>query len=416
MLPLAAFAVVALLLLSAIWLGALTEFSRSRLERYCARRQRDMLGKILAHDDEVVLALRLWNRLLLLALAAVIYLHTRSADSASWLAYFALFSLAAVLLENGVARPIGEAFAEPILYWSWTLLNLLRLAIYPVVWLESGWSEFIHRFSTQDDPGTSPLQEEIRTVVNEGEREGQVMPEAVDMIAGLMDLHQVEVGQIMTPRTDLEMFPIQTTIQDARQKVAESGHSRVPVYGSNRDDIVGVLYAKDLLPHLENSATADLSFIQLRQPLYVPYSKPVDILLREFQKGGIHLAIVLDDYGGVAGLVTIEDIMEEIVGDIRDEYDEDERPPIERIDEQSFNVDARLDIDSVNEAIPLQIPEGEDYDTLGGFVANILGRIPHQDESFEHAGFQFTILEATDRAIGRIRIRPISTTNHANPE
>jgi CBS domain containing-hemolysin-like protein len=219
-----------------------------------------------------------------------------------------------------------------------------------------------------------------------------------------MDLHQVEVGQIMTPRTDLVMFPVKMTIQEARGQIAESGHSRVPVYGGNRDEILGVLYAKDLLPHIDSPATAELSTLQLRQPIYVPYSKPVDVLLREFQKGGIHLAIVLDEYGGVAGLVTIEDIMEEIVGDIRDEYDEDERPPIEAVDERTHDVDARLDIESVNEAIPLAIPDGPDYDTLGGYIANLLGRIPKTGEHFEHEGVQFTILEGTDRTVGRIRI------------
>jgi CBS domain containing-hemolysin-like protein len=416
MLPLAVWLVVALLFLSAIWLGALTEFSRSKLERYCAARKRDVLSKVLAHDDEVVLALRLWNRILLLALVAAIYLHTRTNDSASWLGYFALLSIAAVIVENGFARPIGEAFAEPILYWSWSMLSFLRIAIYPVVWFESGWSDFIIRFTGQEDPNTNTLQEEIRTVVNEGEREGQVLPDAVDMIAGLMDLHQVEVGQIMTPRTDLVMFPVQTSVEDARIQVTESGHSRIPVYGTNRDDIVGVLYAKDLLPHLDSPKTAKLSSIQLRQPLYVPYTKPVDILLREFQQGGIHLAIVIDDYGGVAGLVTIEDIMEEIVGDIRDEYDEDERPPVEVVDEKTHDVDARLDIDSVNEAIPLNFPEGEDYDTLGGYIANALGRIPTLGEKFEHAGIEFTILEATDRAIGRVRIHQSNPIPPADPK
>jgi CBS domain containing-hemolysin-like protein len=402
MLSAAVWIVVILLFLSATSLGALTEFSRSKLERYCSTRDPSILRRVLAHDDEVLLALRIWNRILLLGLAAATYFRYQPVPS--WLAYLAVIWLVIVILENGLARPIGEAFAEPIIYWFWSPLNLLRLAIYPVLLIERGWSDFVHSFRGEEESPTSLLQDEIQTVVNEGAREGQVTPDAVDMIAGLMDLHQVEVGQIMSPRTDLVMFPVRMTIQEARSQVAESGHSRIPVYGNNRDDIVGVLYAKDLLPHIEKPASADLSTIQLRQPIYVPYTKPVDILLREFQKGGIHLAIVLDEYGGVAGLVTIEDIMEEIVGDIRDEYDEDEMPPVVKVDDQTHDVDARLDIESVNEAIPLNIPDGQDYDTLGGYVAASLGRIPRKGERFEHAGIEFTILDGTDRAISRIRI------------
>jgi CBS domain containing-hemolysin-like protein len=262
-----------------------------------------------------------------------------------------------------------------------------------------------------DEVLDDPIQEEIRTVVNEGEREGQIAGEAVDMIAGLIDLHRVEASEIMTPRTDIVMLPITTTIEVARREVAESGHSRIPVYGASRDDIVGILYAKDLLPYGADESRADLSSLQLRQPAYVRENKPVDVLLRDFRKGGVHIAIILDNYGGVAGLVTIEDVIEEIVGDIKDEYDEDEVPAIRMIDQTTSDVDARLDVESINEHLSIELPEGVDYDTIGGFVTSLLGRIPKTGESLSHENVHITVTDASDRTIRRLRIERIDASS-----
>ncbi|MEM8495597.1 MAG: hemolysin family protein, partial [Planctomycetota bacterium] len=183
--------------------------------------------------------------------------------------------------------------------------------------------------------------------------------------------------------------------------VIEFGHSRVPVYRENLDDIVGILYAKDLIELLETpgseaekAAAFNLEAI-LREPFLVPESKKVLELLHEFRATKIHLAIVLDEYGGTAGLITIEDILEEIVGEIQDEYEpEDDAPVVVEIDENSARVDARTHLDDLNDQLNLDLPEDEDYDTVGGFVFAELGHIPEPGETFESHGVKVTVDEA----------------------
>lgn len=396
-------------------LEAISAYSRSKLERYCLERKSHVLGRILDEDDDVVLALRGWLRLLLLGLVMAVFWSSWPGPTLEttwvwpWLGRLAIIWLLLVFVENWVARPIGEAFAEPIVYWSWGVMSFLRWSTLPASWVARRMDGFWEWLTRTTDSSTTALHDEILTVVNEGEREGQILGDAAEMIAGLMALPEVEASSIMTPRPDIVTFPIHMTIEEARIAVAESGHSRIPVYAQNRDDVVGILYAKDLLPHLGRPGfeNADLSTLHLRPAVYVPENKRVHVLLREFRKGGVHIAIVLDSYGGVAGLVTIEDIIEEIVGDIKDEYDEEEVPPIRRIADHVSEVDARLDIESINDELSLGLPEDQDYDTLGGFVSTTLGRIPKLGETFEFRNLRFTVTDGTDRSIDRLRIEQL---------
>jgi putative hemolysin len=326
----------------------------------------------------------------------------------NWIFYLASIWIALVALENWLARPLGENFAEQFLYWTWPLLSFVRVILLPVLWI-SWFSNAVFSIASgrDEDVNANSIHEEIKTVVNEGEREGQIAGDAVDMIAGMMDLHEVQVSQIMTPRTDIIMLPDTLTTEEARIEVIESGHSRTPVYHDNRDEVVGILYAKDLLPHLGTSeAPKTLANITLRQPVYVQEDKPVDVLLREF-RNGIHIAIVLDSYGGVAGLVTIEDVIEEIIGEIKDEYDEEEIPSVRDIDGKSCEIDGWVGIDAINERLGLNIPDSDDYDTVGGYLTMKLGRIPRVGEEFTDGNMKLLVLDATDRAVERIRIERI---------
>lgn len=399
------------LLFTAASLEALAQFSRSRLEKYCQTRNIAVLSKILEHDDDVVLGIRGWARVFLLGYVVSIYAAFGGRDGGwTWVEQLILLWVILVVAETWVARPLGAIFAEPFLYWTWTVQNILRLTMLPILWAANLITNALERLSRNgDEEPTSAIQDEILTVVNEGEREGAILGDAVDMIAGLMELHEVEVAEIMTPRTDMVMFPLQMSVEEARQEVTACGHSRIPVYKQNRDDIVGVLYAKDLLPHLDRTGNVSgtLASIKLRKPVYVSETKPVDVLLREFQKQRIHIAIVLDEYGGAAGLVTIEDIIEEIVGEIEDEYDEEENPPIKVIDDRTSEVDGRVEVESLNEMLSMELPEDADYDTVSGFIFTTLGYIPKVGESFVHDNTRFTVLEATDRAINRVRLERV---------
>jgi magnesium and cobalt exporter, CNNM family len=218
-----------------------------------------------------------------------------------------------------------------------------------------------------------------------------------------MELGETRAGEIMTPRTDIFALAAETPWEDACGQVIEAGHTRVPVYDGDIDNIVGVLYAKDLLAHVIKKETHSLREV-MRKPYFVPETKPLDDLLREFQARKVHLAVALDEYGGTSGVVTIEDVLEEIVGDITDEYDEVAPELLLRLDDQVVEADGRLHIDELNDEMHLGIPEDEDYDTVAGLVYTELGYIPITGETLSAHGARFTVLDADDRKIIRLRV------------
>ncbi|MCH7526381.1 MAG: HlyC/CorC family transporter [Planctomycetes bacterium] len=251
-------------------------------------------------------------------------------------------------------------------------------------------------------------EQEILNVVSEGEIHGAVDEQEKEMIESVMHFDATDVEQIMTPRTDVDAIPKETTFAEAKKKIAECGHSRIPVYDGTIDNILGVLYAKDLL-QVDSADGFDTRKIMRSVP-YVPNGKAVRELLKEFQEGKIHIAIVLDEYGGTSGLVTIEDILEELVGEIADEYEESEPAPIERIDETTVDVDARMRVAELNEELDLSLPEHEDYETIGGYVFSKMGRIPRVGERCGHGNVEISVIAAETRKINRLRlhVRPLA--------
>src|SRR6185295_3884328 len=195
-----------------------------------------------------------------------------------------------------------------------------------------------------------------------------------------IELGDAVVSHIMTPRTDIQMVHLSAPWEEVVERIIDSGHTRVPVYDKSRDDIVGILYSKDLLPELAKSPDGShRPFPELlRKPLFVPETKPVDDLLKLFQKSRTHIAVVLDEFGGVSGVVTIEDVLEEIVGEIDDEYDQKSEAVIRQIDEDSCEALGRAHID---ELMGFDLPEDADFDTIGGFVFAEFGRVPAPGET-----------------------------------
>lgn len=226
------------------------------------------------------------------------------------------------------------------------------------------------------------------------------------MIEGVIDLGDVDVVQIMTPRTKMNMIQVDQEWEDILTEVIQTGHTRIPVYGKSRDDIVGILYVKDLLPDLANGPNDRRPLREIvRKPLFVPESKAVNALLEMFQQVRTHIAIVLDEYGGVSGLVTIEDALEEIVGEIVDEYDQDEEQEIHVVDDSTCEALGRAHVEEINETMGLELPEVDDFDTIAGFVFSELGRVPIVGESVVwNDTVRVTVLEATRRRIDRVRI------------
>ncbi len=223
-----------------------------------------------------------------------------------------------------------------------------------------------------------------------------------EMIRGIVELPETTAKEIMVPRIDVIFIALDGSQEEILQTVSECGHSRLPVYRETIDNVVGVLYAKDLLQHLgSTSKTLELEKI-IRKPYFVPQSKKLDSLLREFKKRKVHLAVVVDEYGGTSGIVSLEDIIEEIVGDIQDEFD-NETEDILEIGENVFLCDARVSIDELNKRLGLSLP-GEDVDTLGGFVFNLFGKIPENFEKVTHENVTFIVQQMDQHKIATVKL------------
>ena len=221
-------------------------------------------------------------------------------------------------------------------------------------------------------------EEELRTLVDVGAREGVVDRTEREMIHKVFELEDTLVREVMVPRPDMFCLDLATPPPDILPLLREHLHSRVPVFDETVDQIVGVLYTKDLLPYLRGLPPGFDVRAHLHPPYFVPESKRADALLREFQAKKLHLAIVVDEYGGTAGLVTLEDLLEELVGEIRDEFDEEERL-IQKLDATTYRVSGKLSIEELNAATGLNLPN-ESFDTVGGWVLDLFGRVPHKGE------------------------------------
>ena len=225
------------------------------------------------------------------------------------------------------------------------------------------------------------------------------------MIEGVFSFRDLQVGQIMTPRTDITGLEVNAGLNEIREKILKDGLSRVPVYENTLDNIVGILHAKDLLANLGAPETP----VQLRQVMrpayFVPRTKPLRDLLREFRLQQVHMAVVLDEYGGTSGLVTTEDILEEIVGDIADEYERPQAQEIKRLDANTVEIDARMNITDLNRLLDLHLPEDQNYQTVGGFIIFTLGTIPAKGDTLTPESLVFTILDAEPRRIKRVKLQ-----------
>ncbi|RME36621.1 MAG: HlyC/CorC family transporter [Planctomycetota bacterium] len=404
-------AVVALMLSAALNL-ALRVRSRSRLaERFEQRGWGDRFESFVAVRPQYMLATA---ALRTLASVAVLVTTLVAAGALSVKPdlkrlLVGLGSGVLLLLVFGVAVPNAWAkyAGESLIVRTLPLLAGLRWLFRPVVWLLEAVDPLVRRLCgvpVQDARSyADELEQEILDVVSEGERHGAVDEQEKEMIESVMELTDTRVEEIMTPRTEMVALPKEADLDDVREVVRTRGHSRIPVYDGTIDTILGVLYVKDLLLR-DESAPFDITR-EMRPALFIPESKPVRELLREFQTQKMHMAVVLDEYGGTAGLVTIEDILEELVGEIADEYDA--APPAEftRIDDETVEVDARMRIDDLNDRLHLHLPEDEDFETIGGLVFSRLGKIPHVGEHWEDGEVAIDVVGAEPRRITRLRLK-----------
>ncbi len=244
------------------------------------------------------------------------------------------------------------------------------------------------------------LLEDLR----EATERGLLDADALEMLEGVIAVGDLQVRDIMVPRSQMTVVARDDRATKLLPIVVESGHSRFPVIGEDRDQVIGILLAKDLLRYYAENAPADFDIREvIRPPVFVPESKRLNVLLREFRKNRHHMAIVVDEYGGVAGLVTIEDVIEQIVGDIADEYDVEEDQPIRRDTERHYTVRALTRIAEFNDYFGSQFSDAE-FDTIGGLVAHGFGRVPRRGDTVRLADFEFRVLRADRRRIDLLKV------------
>ncbi len=269
---------------------------------------------------------------------------------------------------------------------------------------EPGWLERLSHFFSSEPRSQQDLRDILLIAVNND----IIDTDALNIIEGALTVSTMQAREIMVPRPQMEVIRLSDPPDQLVRTLVSSGHSRYPVIDENPDEIVGILLAKDLLPALNRDdelATADISKL-MRQPVFVPESKRLNVLLREFRENRNHMAIVIDEYGGVAGLITIEDVLEEIVGEIEDEYDVDEDSHIRKIADNDYVVKALTPIDDFNEHFRTDLSDTE-YDTIGGLLLGQFGHLPARNEITQCGGFEFKIINADSRQIHLMRMRRI---------
>jgi putative hemolysin len=330
-----------------------------------------------------------------------------TADGLALVIVTVLLALFTIVFAELVPKTLALANPERFAISLSLPIEFLARALGPVIrlltWTTSRIAGLFGAHATEEAQITA---EELRLIVERGGEQGILEAEEEQMINAVIELGDRRVHEVMIPRIDIAAMPATATFDEAISTFVEEGHSRVPVYEDSIDEIVGILYAKDLLPFLR-SASGPRPEIRtlLRTPVYIPESMTVDDLLHEFQRRKVHIAIVLDEYGGTAGLVTIEDLLEEIVGEIQDEYDTEE-PMVVRISDDEARIDGRASVDDLSELFDTQIAlEDEDeYDTVGGLIYHRIGGIPSPGDRIEVDGLTLTVESTDGRRVGKVLV------------
>ena len=325
-------------------------------------------------------------------------------------AVVALTALVTLILGDLLPAALASAHAEQLAGWGLLVMRPLLFVLGPVVAFATRLSQALSRLFGGDSLVAAVTEEEIMTLVDAGQKEGAIETEEKEMILSVLQFGETMAYEVMVPRPDVVALEISTSFDDALRRFIESGHSRIPVYRDTVDNIEGLLYAKDLLTVFhrngENSAPQPQSIRELLRPAYfVPETKLAGLLLKELQTGKIHMAIVVDEYGGTAGLLTIENLIEEIVGDIQDEYDLNEEADYVADGPDAYMIDAGMNLDDVNELLDVDLPT-EDSSTLGGFIYSRVGRVPTVGEVIRDEENQLTLrVESVDgRRIRKVRV------------
>jgi putative hemolysin len=412
-------AFLVLLIMSAFFSGSESAFfSLSRADKENLRKKtgdRGVLLRLLERPKRLLITILTGNTIVNVALAslAAVVVHnlTRRSNFPQTLGLLLeivvvtfLILILCEITPKFVAVKNAPSFAQRVA----APIRAFHFILSPLVALFSGITNLISTALGVEKRRLFITEDEIKTLVEVGQERGELEQEEREMITSIFEFGETAIREVMVPRIDMVAVEENTPVDEVISIIREKGHSRIPIYRERIDNIIGLLYAKDLLPHLGRPLEGNLADL-VREAHFVPESKKIDEMLREFQAEKVHMVIVVDEYGGTAGLVTLEDVLEEIVGEIQDEYDR-ELPLWEESEDGTILVEAKIPLDVLNEIIGEEVfPTTEDYDTLGGFVFHQIGNVPDPGETMEHEDYLLTVEEVSNRRVGRVRITKIGS-------
>jgi putative hemolysin len=397
---------------------SLTSISRVRLRQLVEQKVPQALVVERLHRDpnaylSTILIVNTVAIIVASSAATLLALHLYHERVAEW-AVSVVLSLVVLVACEITPKTLALQRAEKVALRMARLVASATLIMRPVVFVLTAITRLILRLMGGKAQVRGPFvtEEELKMLVSVGEEEGVIEEEEREMIHGIFEMGDMRVREVMVPRTDLVAIEVNEPVEKAVELVTKHGHTRIPVYEGNLDHIVGVLYAKDLLRAVVRGEQKSLREIA-RKPYFTPESNKVQDVLRDLRKNRVHMAIVVDEYGGTAGAVTIEDILEEIVGPIQDEYDIGEEDEIQFISPNEVILDGRVSVDDVNELLKLDIA-ADDFDTIGGYVLNQLGATPKVGATLRLGNAELRVEAVQGTRIKKVRIR--SSTPFQIPE
>ncbi|MEL7496047.1 MAG: hemolysin family protein [Planctomycetota bacterium] len=396
----------------------LNEIAWHELEEYSKqRKQPSRFGRIFERRDSMLLGCGILHMVAtaIMAIAMVSWCFAGHDPASLGLkdygSAFLVLGFALVLSGSWIPWAVARVGSVPFLFHSWRLWWVASLVVWPLAAGGSVVGDLLARASGVEEPSDEEEEEafedEILSMVSEGEHDGFLEADAREMIEGVMELDDYDVSHVMTPRTGVDALDVSTSREEMIEFVISSGRTRIPIYEESIDNVIGLLYAKDLLRESIEPQRQELRKL-LRDPIIVPTSMKLDEMLKLFLHGRTHMAIVMDEYDGTAGVVTIEDVLEEIVGEIVDETDKDKGGDIEVLNESQADVFGTVHIERLNQELGIELPDEDEFATVSGLIMSQLKEVPRSGQEVTIGNVQFNILEASRRKIDSVRVTLIN--------
>ena len=397
-----------LLILSAFFSGTETAYFHIRKHR---KETPEKIKSVLESPQRLLVSLLTGNTIVNVSIASLAaYITAGFADNYTWskstLILMEVLVVSVVVLIFGEILPkmIAIKYSKEYALKMYTPLKIMMFILSPIAQGFNAITNVVIKIIPFRKEKIFDSEEELKILAELGEEEGTLQEEESDMIQSIFDFKEKTVGEIITPRVDIVSLKSDESIDKAMDIIGERQFSKIPIYKDTIDNIKGILYAKDIIPYLMGSRPNVNLQTLARQPFFVPETKPIDDLMEEFKLRKTSIAIVVDEWGGTEGLVTLEDVVEEVMGEIRDPYDQEESNVLKQSD-GSFIVDGSITIYDLEEETDIEFPEDRDYDTLGGFILDILTDIPQTGEQVEFNDMVFTVQTVENNRIGKIKIQ-----------